>query len=123
MNKDEHTPVISNSLSARVLFPWSMCAIMEKFLILSTGNLERSMDSLKKRKLICYFNVCFTFTFECLSRKNSSKNKDPPIFDPKCDQMFKKCVMYLLNNAALKALQGRHLGLCADHPAAAGPHR
>lgn len=50
MNMDGNTPVISSSLSAKVLFPWSMCAIMQKFLILSTGNLERSMDSFKKKK-------------------------------------------------------------------------
>lgn len=49
---DGNTPVISSSLSAKVLLPWSMCAIMQKFLILSTGNLERSMDSLKKWQLL-----------------------------------------------------------------------
>lgn len=42
-------PVISNSLSAKVLFPWSMWATMQKFLILSTGNLDRSTVSLKTK--------------------------------------------------------------------------
>ena len=38
----DNIPVSSNNLSASVLLPWSMWAIMLKFLILSTGNSDRS---------------------------------------------------------------------------------
>lgn len=40
-------PVISSSLSASVLFPWSMWAMMQKFLILSAGNLDKSVVPFK----------------------------------------------------------------------------
>lgn len=87
MNKDENTPVISNSLSARVLFPWSMCAIMEKFLILSTGNLERSMDSLKKRMagnefVVLMFVLLLHMREELIWEKIVSRTKTPTFSTP-----------------------------------------
>jgi hypothetical protein len=43
LKKSCHTlPVISSSLSASVLFPWSTWAIMLKLRMFSTGNWERS---------------------------------------------------------------------------------
>lgn len=49
-------PVISSSRSAKVLFPWSIWAMMQKFLILSAGNLERSTGSFKPKER------CFAMT-------------------------------------------------------------
>lgn len=95
---NENTPVISRSLSARVLFPWSMCAIMQKFLILSTGNLERSMKSLKKRMDGNDLFVCsyvYTYTGIYNRKKNSLNWQKRPYFPPKSGQTLKNSVMYL----------------------------
>lgn len=92
-----HTPVISRSLSARVLFPWSMCAIMQKFLILSTGNLERSMESLKNEwmEIICLFELYICVYIHIWNLKEQWK-------------------VSFLTGAGQRF---RYLGLCADHPA------
>lgn len=45
-------PVISNSLSAKVLFPWSTCAMILKLRIFSTGNCCMSSASFWKAKWI-----------------------------------------------------------------------
>ena len=49
-------PVISRSLSARVLFPWSTWAIMLKFLMFSGGNWDRSI-LISCRKCMKYRNL------------------------------------------------------------------
>lgn len=66
-NLKRNAPVISSSLSAKVLLPWSMCAMMQKFRILSTWNLERSMDSLffflKKERMAATYKFAMIITY------------------------------------------------------------
>lgn len=68
-------PVNSRSLSAKVLLPWSTCAMILKFLIFSTGNLDMSTFSYKREILDLWLNfaqyetsilIQRTFVFEQL---------------------------------------------------------
>ena len=44
-------PVIWSSLSAKVDFPWSICAMMQKFLILDTGTCNFKTKTKKSKSL------------------------------------------------------------------------
>jgi len=70
------SPVISSSLSARVLLPWSTWATILKFLTLSSGNssstggwggVQETLDTLPTTCLLCAVMLCtYVGTCTCL---------------------------------------------------------